>query len=331
LKPKYFYSSEITSLCEWFSYMVANNFNLTAVSESCFAGFVGKARFIALILITLVLFLPSVSQADGLFDFQMKLAKKGNAEAEFKVGEMYETGFGVKEDKAEAMKWITKAAGQGHETAGFKLLYWDIEKNGVNDANKVEYEALKTKANDGDAQAQYYVGKMYARGVGVKRNSNKAISWLNKAALVGVLEAEREVALVRENQQRWAIEKQRRDEKKRAELKAKQEKERLAKQEQQRKLQAQKQAEAKKRTDEISKQNAAASEKSKASQQAAEKAQKEKLLAQQQAAEQAAQKQREAEKRALLKKREAEQKQRKTQFESDPCSGKSARFLSTCK
>jgi len=308
--------------------MVANNFNLTAVSESCFAGFVGKARFITLMLITLVLFLPSVSQADGLFDFQMKLAKKGNVEAQFKVGEMYETGFGVKEDKAEAMTWITKAAEQGHETAGFKLLYWDIEKNGVNDANKVEYEALKTKANEGDPQAQYYVGKMYSRGVGVKRNSNKAISWLNKAALVGVLEAEREVALVRENQQRWAIEKQRRDEKKRAELKAKKEKERLAKQEQQRKLQAQKQAEAKNHADELAKQNAAAaSEKSKASQEAAEKAQKDKLLAQQQAA----QKQREAEKRALLKKREVEKKERKTQFESDPCSGKSARFLSTCK
>jgi len=308
--------------------MLINNFNLTAESKPYIAGFASNVRFIALMLITLILFLPSVSQADGLFDFQMKLAKKGNAEAQFKVGEMYETGFGVKEDKTEAMNWITKAAGQGHETAKFKLLYWDIEKNGVNDANKVEYEALKTKANEGNAQAQYYFGKMYARGVGVKKNSNKAISWLNKAALVGVLEAEREVALVRENQQRWAIEKQRRDEKKRAELKAKKEKERLAKQEQQRKLQAQKQAEAKKRADEITRQNAAAaSEKSKASHEAAEKAQKDKRLVQQQTA----QKQREAEKRALLKKREAEKKERKTQFESDPCSGKSARFLSTCK
>ncbi|RKZ65388.1 MAG: hypothetical protein DRQ44_08160 [Gammaproteobacteria bacterium] len=281
-----------------------------------------------LMLIAIILLLPSITQADGLFDFQMKLAKKGNAEAQFKVGEMYETGFGVKEDKAEARNWITKASDQGHETAGFKLLYWDIEKNGVNDSNKAKFEALKAQANDGNAQAQFYIGKMYSRGVGVKRSSNKAISWLNKAALVGVLEAEREVSLVRENQQRWALEKQRKDEKKRAELKARQDKERLAKQEQQRKLQAQKQAESKARADEIAKQNSnAAAAKSKANQQAAEQAQKDKLLAQQQAAA----KQREAEKRALIKKREADEKQRKTQFESDPCSGKSARFLSTCK
>jgi len=317
--------------------MDTNNFDLTAVSESCFAGFIGKARFIALMSVTLILLLPSVSQADGLFDFQMKLAKKGNAEAQFKVGEMYETGFGVKADQAEAMNWITKSAEQGHETASFKLLYWDIEKNGVNDENKDKFEALKSKANEGNAQAQYYIGKMYSRGVGVKKNSNKALGWLNKAALVGVLEAEREATLVRENQQRWALEKQRRDEKKRAELKAKQDRDRLAKQEKQRKLQAQKQAEAKARADAAAKKNAAsaaaaADAQSKAQQQATEKAQKDKLLAQQRAAEkQREAKKRDAEKRALIKKREAEQKERKTQFESDPCSGKSARFLSTCK
>ncbi|MFV9614676.1 MAG: tetratricopeptide repeat protein, partial [Gammaproteobacteria bacterium] len=106
--------------------MLTNNFNLAAASESCFSGFSRKTGFIALMLITLILLLPSISQADGLFDFQMKLAKKGNAEAEYKVGEMYETGFGVKKDMNEAMNWTTKSASQGHETAKFKLLYWDI-------------------------------------------------------------------------------------------------------------------------------------------------------------------------------------------------------------
>lgn len=308
--------------------MKTNNFNLTTVTESCIAGIASNTRFITLLLLILIVSMSPIVQADGLFDFQMKLAEKGNAEAQFKVGEMYETGFGVKEDKAEAANWTTKAADQGHETAGFKLLYWDIEKNGVTDANKGKIADLKAKANEGNPQAQYYVGKMYSRGVGEKRNSNKAISWLNKAALVGVLEAEREVAMVRENKQRWAQEKQRKEEKKRAELRAKQEKERMAKQEQQRKIQAQKEAEAKARAQETAKQNkASADARAKANQEAAEKARKEQMLAQQQADA----KRREAEKQALIKKREAEEKSRKAQFESDPCSGKSARFLSTCK
>lgn len=299
-----------------FSLMLTKNTDLTAAYKPCFSALffsdlAKKAGFTAVMLFTLILLFPAVTQASGLFEFQMKLAKKGNAEAEFKVGEMYETGFGVKQDKVEAMNWIKKAANHGHETASFKLLYWNIQKNGINDSNKEQYDILVAKAKSGNGQAQYYIGKMYARGVGVKRNSNAAISWLNKAALVGVLQAEQEVAIVRENKRQWLQSKKQAEDKKRAQLKAKQ------------------QAEAKTKTDEVSRKNtAAAATSAKAKQQAAaEQAKKEKILAQQQAEK----KQREAEKKALLKKRDIDQKKRKTQFESDPCSGKSARFLSTCR
>ncbi len=303
--------------------MFTDSLNLKSVSEPYFGGSI-KVRLFVLILMTIIFCLPSIVQADGLFDFQMKLAKKGNAEAQFKVGEMYETGFGVKQDMKEAKSWIIKANEKGHETAGFKLLYWDVEKNGVTKANKANVETLKTKAKEGNAQAQYYVGKMYAHGVGVKRNSNKAISWLNKAALVGVLAAEQEIVQVRENQQRWILEKQRKDEKKRAEAKAKQESERLAKQKEQ-KEQEKLKAEAKARADKKAREaKAAADARSKAS---LEESYKAKMVAKREAEE----KRLAAQKQALLKKREADKKERKTQFESDPCSGKSARFLSTCK
>ena len=309
--------------------MVTDNIKLNTVVTSSIGGYATNARPILIMLMTSMLLIAlvvmsGIAQADGLFDFQMKLAKKGNAEAEFKVGEMYETGFGVKVDKAEAMNWITKSANQGHETANFKLLYWDVEKNGFNAANKAKVDDLKAKAKAGNAQAEYYIGKMYARGVGMKKDSNKAIKWLNKAALVGVLEAERELTNVRESSRSQALAKQRADEKKRANLKAKQEKERLAKQEKQRKLQEKKKAEAKARSEEITKKNKSAAEaRAKADKEASYEA---RLLAKKE--ENA---RREAEKKALMKKRVVDEKARKAEFESDPCSGKSARFLSTCK
>lgn len=307
--------------------MNANINKAISLTQSCFAGMASKTGCFMLMLITLLLLIPTLTQADGLFDFQMKLAKKGNAEAEYKVGEMYETGFGVKEDKAEAMVWINKAASQGHETAGFKLLYWDIEKNGVTASNKAEFEALKTKSKEGNPQAQYYLGRMYSKGIGVKKDTNKALVLLNKAAFVGLLEAEREAVLVREDEQKQAIAKRQANEKKRAQVKAKKEKERLAKIEQQKKQQA----ESKARANEIAKKNKASADArnkataAEANKKAAVKAKKQRLLAQQQAAKH------QAEKKALIKKREEEQKTRKTEFESDPCSGKSARFLSTCR
>ncbi|VAW54288.1 hypothetical protein MNBD_GAMMA05-777 [hydrothermal vent metagenome] len=301
-------------------------------TKSNIADLFDNVRFVLLLLITLVFLLPAMVHANGLFDFQMKLAKKGNAEAEYKVGEMYETGFGVKQDMVEATNWITKSASQGHETARFKLLYWDLEKNGVTASNKKNLEELKVKAKEGNPQAQFYVGKMQANGVGLKQDYNKAINWLNKAAFVGILEAERELTVVRESKQRAALAKRRAEEKRRAQLKVKQERERQAKLEQQEKLQVQKQAEAKARAAEVTRQNdaasAAAAAKLKENKEVAtEKAKQASILTRKKADA----KRREAQKQALIKQRGEKEKKRKTQFESDPCSGKSARFLSTCR
>ncbi len=73
-----------------------------------------------------VVLLAFAVQADDLFDSRMKLAKQGNPEAQFKLGEMYEAGIGVERDRKEAIYWTTRSANQKYETARFKLLYWDL-------------------------------------------------------------------------------------------------------------------------------------------------------------------------------------------------------------
>jgi hypothetical protein len=167
------------------------------------AGVATNVRTFVLVLATLIL-LPLAVQASDLFDLQIGLAKKGDAEAQFNVGEMYEIGFGVKQDKKEARYWISRAANQKHETAGFKLLYWDVEREGLKGKNKDKVNELNKIAKQGNAQAQYYLGKMYAHGVGISKNSDVAIELLNKAALDGVIEAEIELASIREEKQREA-------------------------------------------------------------------------------------------------------------------------------
>ena len=260
----------------------------------------------------------SLSHADGLFDFQMKLAKKGNAEAEFKVGQMYETGFGVKRDQKQAEEWINKAAAQGHETALFRLLYWDIRKNGLKGDNKRKFTELRTKAKDGNSQAMYYVGSMYAHGVGVKQNFDKALDWLNKATFVGVLEAEREAIVVREMKQAALADSRK------AKAKEKAEAERRAKK-----------AEADKAKAEADKEKQKAQKKSAEKKELAEKRDKAAQVAKR--SEEAKKKlkaEEELKKKVWLKKKEAEKKKKEekdAKFESDPCSGKSARFLSTCR
>ena len=45
-------------------------------------------------------------------------------------------------------------------------------------------------AEQGDAQAQYRLGRAYARGLGVERNNEEALKWLRKAAEKGDADAQ---------------------------------------------------------------------------------------------------------------------------------------------
>lgn len=45
------------------------------------------------------------------------LAEKGNKEAQYHLGYMYQTGTGVKKDNSKALHWYELAAKQGHTSA----------------------------------------------------------------------------------------------------------------------------------------------------------------------------------------------------------------------
>lgn len=270
-------------------------------------------------MLIVVVFLTEISgaKADMVFDFQLKLAKKGNAEAQFKVGEMYETGRGVEKNVIEAKRWINKAAAQGNKAAGYNLLYKDLEKNGVTNKNKAQLTDLQKAATAGDGYAQYYLGLMYSRGVGVTKNSNSAHDWLAKASLLGITASEAEIARVnqanhgaqlRAQQEAEAQQQARRAEEERRKLEAQQRQQQAAaakkkKAEQEQELARQREAERKAAED---------------------KAEKQRLIAKKEA-------EAERKRQAVLEQRRKKEAEEQTQFVSDPCAGKSARFLSTCR
>ena len=54
----------------------------------------------------------------------LQLTERGNAQAQFNLGMMYENGQGVRQDNAEAVKWFQQAADQGYAPA--KVLFGTI-------------------------------------------------------------------------------------------------------------------------------------------------------------------------------------------------------------
>ena len=92
-----------------------------------------------------------------------KLAGRGDAEAQSRLGYMYYQGQGVPQDYAEALKWYRLAAAQGY------------------------------------ARAQYSLGYMYANGEGVPQDHVQAHKWLTLATITFTDKPERDEAIKARN------------------------------------------------------------------------------------------------------------------------------------
>jgi TPR repeat protein len=118
-------------------------------------------------------------------------AEQGDADAQFKLGNMYHDGKGVaQQDYSEALKWYRKAADQGNANAQFKLGLMCAEADGVlqNYAEAVKW--YRKAAEQGVEGAQYNLGLMYSTGQGVPQDNAEADKWYRRAAEQGDEDAE---------------------------------------------------------------------------------------------------------------------------------------------
>lgn len=112
-------------------------------------------------------------------------AENRNADAQFKLGMMYEEGRGVAQDYAEAVQWYQHAAAQGHATAQYKLGVMYEEGRGVDQNYDKALLFYRPAAAQGNADAWYKLGMMYEHGRGVRQNYEYAHNFYNYAATQG--------------------------------------------------------------------------------------------------------------------------------------------------
>ena len=110
-----------------------------------------------------------------------KAAAQGEAEAQFKLGLMYDEGKGVRQDHAEARKWFEKAAAQGNAEAQSCLGFMYEKGQGVPQDYVKARKWYEKAAAQGDIEAQFNLGIMYAEGQGVPQNKRTAKEWFGKA------------------------------------------------------------------------------------------------------------------------------------------------------
>jgi tetratricopeptide (TPR) repeat protein len=115
-----------------------------------------------------------------------KAAEQGDANAQYYLGLLYLEGGGVPEDHAKAAELVRKAAAQGYKMAKDFLATDARIKRAV---EKATAEEIRIKAEQGDANAQYELGRLYFSGKGVSQDNDKAIEWFEKAVAQGHVEA----------------------------------------------------------------------------------------------------------------------------------------------
>ncbi len=140
-------------------------------------------------------------------------AEQGEANGEFGLGQAYAYGLGVAQDDIEARRWFRRAAERGHSGARdlLKELYSVGEASIGGEAGSeelpapisteegtygqrigdsagaqtVELNILKIKAEQGNAEAQFYLGRLYDEGLDVSQDYTQALIWYRKAAEQG--------------------------------------------------------------------------------------------------------------------------------------------------
>ena len=122
-------------------------------------------------------------------------AESGVVEAQYRLALMYFNGESVPESYRDALHWFEQAAKAGHADAQFRVAAMYDASEGVRRSNPLtSYKWYKRAAEQGHPQAQFVMGNLYADGVRVPQNYEKAFAWYKKAAENGHVLAQYEVA-----------------------------------------------------------------------------------------------------------------------------------------
>jgi uncharacterized protein len=154
--------------------------------------------------IALALALPSPALADvkagvdawtrGDYEAAVKQwrdpALKGDADAQFNLGQAYKMGRGVKADLNVALDWYRKAAAQGHLQAADSyghLLHYQGKV-----AESLSY--LQASSDRGDPRAQYLLATELFNGVHIQKDWVRAYALMTRASSAGMTPASRSLA-----------------------------------------------------------------------------------------------------------------------------------------
>ena len=158
---------------------------------------------VSVLALTLIAPWTLAQDPDAIMETRRR-AEQGDADAQYNLGYRYVTGIGVPQDRAEAVRWLRLAADQGHTQAedflgrmppmGSQRATDNVAETELpatlppatgqspRSGNPFRVPSLRTDAEQGNADAQFNLGVMYANGEDVPRDAAEAVRWYRLAA-----------------------------------------------------------------------------------------------------------------------------------------------------
>jgi hypothetical protein len=112
-------------------------------------------------------------------------ARRGHAEAQFRLGVMYCTGEGLPQDVTQATLWYSRAAEQGHRHAQHNLAVMLLKGEGIPRDAEAAFQWFSKAAEQGVPEAQLMLGDLYAVVRDAATHQEAARQWYHKAAAQG--------------------------------------------------------------------------------------------------------------------------------------------------
>ncbi len=113
-------------------------------------------------------------------------AEAGDAYAQLNLGAAYDNAPAAERDIKQALHWYQLAAEQGLAEAQFNLAHLLVAEE-ISATAAAEW--MHKAAEQGMADAQYLLGVIYAEGLGVEMDDDKALMWLERAIAKGQKDA----------------------------------------------------------------------------------------------------------------------------------------------
>lgn len=122
------------------------------------------------------------------FDKLLPKASQGNPSAQNRIGEMYEFGYGVDRNPANAYDYYRRAAEQGYVGAQHNLARSYNFGTGIEQDFAEAEKWYRVAAKKGYTKSMFFLGTLYSNGHGQDNSTDQditAYAWMSNAAALG--------------------------------------------------------------------------------------------------------------------------------------------------